>query len=111
MDLLLHNLRTIGTHHCDQTVGEEAAQEIEQLREALRIASAAMGDLLWIGKEAAEALRTEAEALRQCSTVDGAWDGTEPEAQEEYERLMALADRLTPPMLLPNFNSTTPTDA
>lgn len=32
MDLLLHNLRTIGTHHCDQTVGEEAAQEIERLR-------------------------------------------------------------------------------
>lgn len=32
MDLLLHNLRTIGTHHCDQTVGEEAAEEIERLR-------------------------------------------------------------------------------
>lgn len=32
MDLLLHNLRTIGTHHCDGTVGEEAAQEIERLR-------------------------------------------------------------------------------
>lgn len=33
-DLLLSNLRTIGTHHCDQTVVEEAAQEIERLREA-----------------------------------------------------------------------------
>jgi len=33
-DLLLINLRTIGTHHCDQSVGEEAAQEIERLREA-----------------------------------------------------------------------------
>ena len=32
MDLLLHNLRTIGTHHCDGTVGEEAAHEIERLR-------------------------------------------------------------------------------
>ena len=32
MDMLLHNLRTIGTHHCDGTVGEEAAQEIERLR-------------------------------------------------------------------------------
>ena len=80
MDLLLHNLRTIGTHHCDQTVGEEAAQEIERLREALRIASAAVEDLLRAGKEAAAILRTEAEALRQCSTVDGTWDGTEPEA-------------------------------
>ena len=32
IDLLLHNLRTIGTHHCDGTVGEEAADEIERLR-------------------------------------------------------------------------------
>lgn len=35
MDLLLHNLRTIGTHHCDPTVGEEAAKEIERLRAAI----------------------------------------------------------------------------
>mgnify|MGYP000964015633 CR=1 FL=1 len=28
IDLLLHNLRTIGTHHCDGTVGEEAAHGI-----------------------------------------------------------------------------------
>ena len=39
MDLLLHNLRTIGTHHCDQTVGEEAAREIERLRELLERAA------------------------------------------------------------------------
>ena len=32
IDLLLHNLRTIGTHHCDGTVSEEAADEIERLR-------------------------------------------------------------------------------
>lgn len=32
IELLLHNLRTIGTHHCDGTVGEEAASEIERLR-------------------------------------------------------------------------------
>lgn len=102
MDLLLHNLRTIGTHHCDQTVGEEAAQEIERLREALKIASTAVGDFLRTGKEAAEVLRTEAEVLRQCSTVDGTWDGTEQESQEEYERFMAMADRLTPPMSPPN---------
>ena len=37
MDLLLHNLRTIGTHHCDGTVGEEAAAEIEMLRDALAL--------------------------------------------------------------------------
>ncbi|MEN6534114.1 MAG: hypothetical protein ABFD89_10660 [Bryobacteraceae bacterium] len=39
MDLLLENLRTIGTHHCDQTVGEEAAQEIERLRMIVERAS------------------------------------------------------------------------
>ena len=42
MDLLLHNLRTFGTHHSDPTVGEEAAQEIERLRgEIERMQSAA----------------------------------------------------------------------
>lgn len=30
--MLLHNLRTIGTHHCDGSVGDEAATEIERLR-------------------------------------------------------------------------------
>lgn len=39
MDLLLHNLRTIGTHHCDHSVGEEAAQEIERLRAAIAYAT------------------------------------------------------------------------
>jgi hypothetical protein len=32
MDLLLHNLRTLGSLHDDSTVGEEAADEIERLR-------------------------------------------------------------------------------
>lgn len=105
MDLLLHNLRTGGIRHDDWSVAREAADEIERLREALRIASAALGDMLRAGKEAAEVLRTEAEALRQCSTVGGTWDGTEPEAHEDYERFMALADRLTPPMLPPNAHS------
>ena len=62
MDLLLHNLRTGGTRHDDWSVAREAADEIERLRDALRIASAAMGDLLRTGKEAAEVLRTEADA-------------------------------------------------
>lgn len=34
-DLLLINLRTIGTHHCDGEVGKEAADEIERLRAEL----------------------------------------------------------------------------
>ncbi|MDE3022899.1 MAG: hypothetical protein KGI54_13755 [Pseudomonadota bacterium] len=35
IDLLLHNLRTIGIAHCDQSVGEEAADEIVRLRQKL----------------------------------------------------------------------------
>lgn len=31
MDTLLQNLRTICVHHCDATVGEDAAYEIERL--------------------------------------------------------------------------------
>lgn len=50
MDLLLHNLRTIGTHHCDQTVGEEAAHEIEQLRSVL--ADLVDYDFCYVGGEA-----------------------------------------------------------
>lgn len=46
MDLLLHNLRTGGTRHDDWSVAREAADEIERLREALRIASAAVGAIL-----------------------------------------------------------------
>lgn len=33
--LLIHNLRTIGTHHCDTSVGIEAADMIEYLRAEL----------------------------------------------------------------------------
>lgn len=44
MDLLLHNLRTIGTHHCDGTVGEEAAQEIERLRGENAVLLGLLGD-------------------------------------------------------------------
>lgn len=39
-DLLLANLRTIGTHHCDGEVGKEAADEIERLRAELAAARA-----------------------------------------------------------------------
>lgn len=61
MDLLLHNLRTIGTHHCDQTVGEEAAEEIERLRanqEAL------MRRLLRAGEVFARIERNPSQAVR-----------------------------------------------
>lgn len=40
MDLLLHNLRTGGILHDDWSVAREAADEIERLREALKIATA-----------------------------------------------------------------------
>lgn len=64
MDLLLHNLRTIGTHHCDQTVGEEAAAEIEALRAALKLKTA--------GDEYAHRLAV----MLECALLDrrGVWD-------------------------------------
>ena len=45
-------------------------------------------------KEAVEHLRNEAAELQRAHTVSGEWDGTEPEAMAECERLIALADRL-----------------
>lgn len=51
-DLLLHNLRTIGTHHCDGEVGKEAADEIERLRAELA------------------ALRAERDSLRAAAVED-----------------------------------------
>lgn len=43
---------------------------------------------------AAAELRAVANELKLCSTVNGEWDGTEEDAHEEYDRLMALADDL-----------------
>lgn len=63
MDLLLHNLRTIGTHHCDQTVGEEAAQEIERLRSAA-ISAASWLDDDWVDVHAPAGLRVALRKLR-----------------------------------------------
>ena len=57
-----------------------ALAERNQLREA--------------AKEAAEHLRNEAAELQRAHTVSGEWDGTEPEAMDECEKLIALADRL-----------------
>jgi hypothetical protein len=70
--------------------------EVERLREALRIANAATADLLQAGAEAADVLRQEATILRDCHTLSGEWDGSEPEVEAGYYRFMALADRLTP---------------
>ena len=46
-------------------------------------------------KEAVGELTRLADELKQCSTIGGEWDGTEEEAKEEYDRLMALAERLS----------------
>ncbi|WP_407280560.1 hypothetical protein U5817_09770 [Aromatoleum evansii] len=48
-------------------------------------------------KEAATVLRIEAASLRQCHTLNGEWGEDEQEAREEYERMVALADRLAQP--------------
>lgn len=70
--------------------------EVERLREALRIASVATADLLRAGAEAADVLRQEASILRDCHTIDGRWDGSEPEVEASYRRFLTLAARLTP---------------
>ena len=46
-------------------------------------------------KHAADELTRLADELKICSTVFGEWNGTEPEAEDEYNRLMLLASLLT----------------
>ena len=41
-------------------------------------------------RKAAAELTAVADELKMSSTICGEWDGTEEEAQEEYDRLMAL---------------------
>ena len=53
-------------------------------------------DLLQAGAEAADVLRQEATILRDCHTLNGEWDLNDPEVKANYDRMMALADRLTP---------------
>lgn len=60
----------------------EAAEELERLGDA--------------ANQAAEVLRQEATILCDCHTLAGEWDDTEPEVKANYDRMMALADRLTP---------------
>jgi len=40
-------------------------------------------------------IRKEAEALKDCSTQNGEWDGTEPDAEQEYGELMELITELS----------------
>lgn len=48
--------------------------------------------------EAADVLRSLAKDLRDCHTCsDGAWPEDENETRAEYESLLALADKLSPP--------------
>ena len=55
---------------------------------------AAIREMKEAAKEAAEHLRNEATELKRAHTASNEWDGTEPEAMTECERLIALADRL-----------------
>lgn len=63
-----------------------------RMDEALALVSSA--------EEAAAILREEAAALRECHTVSGEWDDTEPDAQAAYERMLNAAERLAPNGLL-----------
>lgn len=75
MDLLLHNLRTIGTHHCDGTVGEEAAQEIERLRGENAVLLGLLGDAAGVIRSIDPEDGDEAEQLREMlEAIDRAQD-------------------------------------
>lgn len=75
MDLLLHNLRTIGTHHCDGTVGEEAAQEIEKLRGENAVLLGLLGDAAGVIRSIDPEDSDEAEQLREMlDSIDRAQD-------------------------------------
>lgn len=53
-----------------------------------------LADLESAAKEAKEELIRLADDLRASSTVDDRWDGTEPEAEAEYDHLVKLVNRL-----------------
>lgn len=73
MDLLLHNLRTIGTHHCDGTVGHEAADEIERLRGEAVVLRRLLADCLSVMRTVEAEDAHEAERLEHlCAAVSGA---------------------------------------
>jgi hypothetical protein len=75
IDLLLHNLRTIGTHHCDGTVGEEAADEIERLRGENAVLLGLLADCAAVIRTIEGEDSDEAEKLRDLLTaIDKAQD-------------------------------------
>lgn len=95
MDMLLHNLRTIGTHHCDKSVGDEAAAEIEMLRDALKLKTA--------GEEYAHRLAV----MLECALLDrrGTWDDGHA-LLAEYRAACAMTHEpmtfMGEPLLTPN---------
>jgi len=68
--------------------------DFDEIQGALVGAGAEIDRLHHNAKEAAAELTRLADKLKQCSTTDGEWDGTEEKAREEYQRLMALAAKL-----------------
>ena len=51
-------------------------------------------ELLALAKLVRKDIVAFADDLKVCSTIGGEWDGSEHEAKEEYDRLMALAAKL-----------------
>lgn len=87
----------------------EMHKENERLTEALKLASAAIVTLQGYAKQAETVLREVAADLRDCHTIGGEWDGTETEAQAEYDKLVQLADRLAPLMIVTPNDQAKPT--
>lgn len=79
---------------------KENTLEWHALREILRLAESASEQrteklrLQISAKSAINELTRLADELKECSTVDGEWDGSEEQAKEEYDRLMAIVAEL-----------------
>ena len=82
----------------EEAAYRKAAEALEAQQQRIAELKAEIERLRVAANEAADVLRVEAEALRLCSTLNNVWDGTEPDAEKEYARLMALADRLAQPL-------------
>lgn len=100
VDLLLHNLRTIGTHHCDASVGQEAADEIEAQRATIERRDAVIKmlerDAHEANQRAANAIGTRKvlwNLLGECLPLLE-YDAQETHCGESHDQIVNLIQRI-----------------
>ena len=91
-----------GQSWTDSDWRKETAMWAAAWKAAMRLASEATASLVQAGAEAADVLRQEASILRDSHTLYGRWDDDDRETQAHYDQMLALADKLAPPVLPPN---------